>query len=61
MILGVEIVTGDSQSYLVSLSVQPSLIDKNNVTQVGDSHLLKIMENCVVVVHLNLISPITVF
>lgn len=28
VILGVEIVTRDSQSYLVSLSVQPSLIDK---------------------------------
>ena len=42
--LGVDIVTGDSQSYLASLSVQPTLIDKIKAAQSGDPQLFKIME-----------------
>uniref|UniRef100_A0A2N9HMK9 Integrase catalytic domain-containing protein n=1 Tax=Fagus sylvatica TaxID=28930 RepID=A0A2N9HMK9_FAGSY len=42
--LGVEVVIGGSQSYLASLSVQPTLIEKIKISQGCDPQLMKIME-----------------
>uniref|UniRef100_A0A2N9IM06 CCHC-type domain-containing protein n=1 Tax=Fagus sylvatica TaxID=28930 RepID=A0A2N9IM06_FAGSY len=42
--LGVEVVIGGSQSYLASLSVQPTLIEKIKSSQGCDPQLMKIME-----------------
>jgi hypothetical protein len=42
--LGVEVVISSSQSYLASLSVQPTLIEKINASQGCDPQLMKIME-----------------
>jgi hypothetical protein len=42
--LGVEVVIGGSQSYLASLSVQPTLIEKIKSSQGCDPQLIKIME-----------------
>ena len=42
--LGVEVVIGDSQSYLASLSVQPTLIEKIKASQGCDTQLMKIID-----------------
>ncbi|KAL0000476.1 hypothetical protein SO802_014257 [Lithocarpus litseifolius] len=42
--MGIEIVMGDSQAFMASLTIQPTLVEKIKSSQVDDAQLVKIME-----------------
>ena len=41
--MGIEIVIGDSQVFMASLTIQPTLIEKINSSQVDDAQIVKII------------------
>ena len=41
--MGIEIVMGDSQVFMASLTIQPTLIEKINSSQVDDAQIVKII------------------
>ena len=42
--MGIEIVMGDSQVFMASLTIQPTLIEKIKGSQVDDAQIVKIIE-----------------
>ena len=42
--MGIEIVMGDSQAFMASLTIQPTLIEKIKNSQVDDAQIVKIIE-----------------
>ena len=42
--MGIEIVMGDSQIFMASLTIQPTLIEKIKSSQVDDAQIVKIIE-----------------
>ena len=42
--MGLEIVMGDSQVFMASLTIQPTLIEKIKSSQVDDAQIVKIIE-----------------
>ena len=42
--MGIEIVMGDSQAFMASLTIQPTLIKKIKSSQVDDAQIVKIIE-----------------
>ena len=42
--MGIEIVMGDSQVFMASLTIQPTLIEKIKSSQVNDAQIVKIIE-----------------
>ena len=42
--MGIEIFMGDSQVFMASLTIQPTLIEKIKSSQVDDAQIVKIIE-----------------